>query len=204
MSRSCSRVMSPAPARSTLITPAPSHASSCVQVGPDCTWVKSRMRTPSHALPTGVFSASLVHALALRPPRALPRVDPDVDHCRAARALYRLARAPQRRCDLRRIAHLFAITAEHLGEYAEGHIAEQIADVAALLAVLGELAVADLVHRRVVADDGDVGHLEAVRGLHVEGRHAEGAIAVVAEHFLVGVREARRDGEAGADNTRAA
>src|SRR5580658_11110901 len=43
--------MSPAPARSTLITSAPNHANSCVQVGPDCTWVKSRMRTPSSALP---------------------------------------------------------------------------------------------------------------------------------------------------------
>src|SRR5580704_16256346 len=52
MSRSCSRVISPAPARSTLITSAPNHASSCVQVGPDCTWVKSRMRTPSRALPS--------------------------------------------------------------------------------------------------------------------------------------------------------
>src|SRR5581483_6452473 len=43
--------MSPTPARSTLITSAPNHARSWVQVGPDCTWVKSRMRTPSNALP---------------------------------------------------------------------------------------------------------------------------------------------------------
>src|SRR5271156_5937620 len=49
---SCSwpRVMSPTPGRSTLMTSAPSHASSCVQVGPDWTWVKSRIRTPSSAL----------------------------------------------------------------------------------------------------------------------------------------------------------
>src|SRR3954447_4928117 len=48
---SCSwpRVMSPTPGRSTLITSAPNHASNCVQVGPDWTWVKSRMRTPSSA-----------------------------------------------------------------------------------------------------------------------------------------------------------
>src|SRR6202158_1380661 len=51
ISRSCSRVMSPAPVRSILITSAPNQASSCVQVGPDCTCVKSRMRTPSSALP---------------------------------------------------------------------------------------------------------------------------------------------------------
>src|SRR5262249_54937403 len=43
--------MSPTPGRSILITSAPNQASSWVQVGPDCTWVKSRMRTPSSALP---------------------------------------------------------------------------------------------------------------------------------------------------------
>src|SRR5579862_7182290 len=50
ISRSCSRVTSPLPAFSTLITSAPNHASSCVHVGPDWTCVKSRMRTPSNAL----------------------------------------------------------------------------------------------------------------------------------------------------------
>jgi hypothetical protein len=50
-SRSWPRVTSPTPGRSTLITSAPMKASSCVQVGPDCTWVKSRMRTPSSARP---------------------------------------------------------------------------------------------------------------------------------------------------------
>src|SRR4029077_3138993 len=50
MSCSWPRVMSPTPGRSTLITSAPSQARSCVQVGPDCTWVKSRILTPSSAL----------------------------------------------------------------------------------------------------------------------------------------------------------
>src|SRR6476469_6707989 len=50
MSRSCPRVMSPSPARSTLITSAPIQARSCVHVGPDCTWVKSSILTPSSAL----------------------------------------------------------------------------------------------------------------------------------------------------------
>src|SRR5579862_7142001 len=49
----CPRVMSPTPGRSTLITSAPNQASNCVQVGPDWTWVKSRMRTPSSALLMG-------------------------------------------------------------------------------------------------------------------------------------------------------
>src|SRR5712691_3172117 len=43
--------MSPMPGRSTLITSAPNQASSCVQVGPAWTWLRSRMRTPSSALP---------------------------------------------------------------------------------------------------------------------------------------------------------
>src|SRR5262249_51174970 len=53
---SCSwpRVMSPTPGRSTLITSAPNQANSWVHVGPDWTWVKSRMRTPSSALPMPV------------------------------------------------------------------------------------------------------------------------------------------------------
>src|SRR5215216_4840730 len=51
MSRSWPRVISPTPGRSILITSAPSQARSWVQVGPDWTWVKSRMRTPSSALP---------------------------------------------------------------------------------------------------------------------------------------------------------
>src|SRR3954453_23121692 len=46
--------MSPTPGRSTLITSAPNQASNCVQVGPDWTWVKSRMRTPFSALVIGL------------------------------------------------------------------------------------------------------------------------------------------------------
>src|SRR6202045_856775 len=49
LSCSCPRVISPTPGRSTLITSAPNHASNCVQVGPDWTCVKSRMRTPLSA-----------------------------------------------------------------------------------------------------------------------------------------------------------
>src|SRR5580698_2183540 len=44
--------MSPWPGRSTLITSAPNQARSCVQVGPDWTCVKSRILTPSSALPS--------------------------------------------------------------------------------------------------------------------------------------------------------
>jgi len=57
----------------------------------------------------------------------------------------------------------------------EWNITQQVADVAALLAIFRELPVADLVHRGVVADDCDIGHAEAVGGLHIEGGHAERA-----------------------------
>ena len=50
MSCSCPRVASPTPGRSTLMTSAPNQARSWVQVGPDCTWVMSRILTPSRAL----------------------------------------------------------------------------------------------------------------------------------------------------------
>src|SRR3954447_19775630 len=66
MSCNCPRVMSPVPGRSTLITSAPNQASSCVQVGPDWTWVKSRIFTPSSALP------SLPHGLLDTLGRSLP------------------------------------------------------------------------------------------------------------------------------------
>src|SRR5208282_1934890 len=63
MSRNWPRVISPTPGRSTLITSAPNHASNCVQVGPDCTWVKSRMRTPSSAF---ILCSSLLRQGAAR------------------------------------------------------------------------------------------------------------------------------------------
>src|ERR1700704_3561087 len=65
------RVISPTPGRSTLITSAPNHASNCVQVGPDWTWVKSRMRTPFSAL---VICFLLRHAVACPRGRARGRL----------------------------------------------------------------------------------------------------------------------------------
>src|ERR1700749_3507955 len=98
-SRSCSRVTSPLPAFSTLITSAPNHASSCVQVGPDCTCVKSRMRTPLNAFSMdgpAVRSCNylcrlLVHRLVLGARRVLTRVDPDVDDRGLAQLVHRFA-----------------------------------------------------------------------------------------------------------------
>src|SRR5215475_5855866 len=66
MSCSWPRVISPVPGRSILITSARNHARSCVQVGPDWTCVKSRILTPSSALP------SLPHGLLETLGRPLP------------------------------------------------------------------------------------------------------------------------------------
>src|SRR3954469_5115788 len=100
MSRSWPRVASPSPAFSTLITSAPNHASSCVQVGPDCTCVKSRMRNPSNALlmfldllrMMRMGAGSLVHGLRHRAGRVDLGIDPDVDDGRASGLAHRLAR----------------------------------------------------------------------------------------------------------------
>src|SRR5215510_12230667 len=51
ISRSCPRVISPRPGGSSLMTSAPRKPSICVQDGPDCTCVMSRIRTPSRAFP---------------------------------------------------------------------------------------------------------------------------------------------------------
>src|SRR5579883_781989 len=161
------------------------------------------MRTPSNALLIGSGLPSLVHRLILGARRILARVNPDVDDRRAAVTLDGLARTPQRRGDLRRLPHFFAVAAQHLREFAERHVPQETADIAALLTVFCELAVTDLVHRGVVADYGDVGDTEAIRGLHVERRHAEGAITVIAEHLAVRMGQTCGDREARADTQRA-
>src|SRR6478752_5448587 len=106
MSCSCPRVMSPTPGRSTLITSAPSQASSCVHVGPDCTCVKSRMRTPSSALlmlcsnllRQGAFGVEIADVAALAARR---RVDHSVDQrgpARVHRRVHGLLQLVRRRC----------------------------------------------------------------------------------------------------------
>src|SRR6185503_6372392 len=148
MSRSCWRVMSPVGA-SSLITSAPSQARSWVQDGPDCTCVMSSTRTPSRALvirSPPLLVRSLVHRLVHGSGRIRVRVDPHVDE----RGQPRLAGPLHGRPDLLGVPDLLAVPAEHLGELVVLHVAERVPDPAAVVAVLGLLAVADLVHRRVV------------------------------------------------------
>src|SRR6185369_11244748 len=93
-SRNCPRVASPI-GGSNLITSAPIHASSCEHVGPACTWVMSRMRTPLRAsMCLCLFFCRGIESRDAAALRARLLVDDGVDERRTARAdrlLHRLA-----------------------------------------------------------------------------------------------------------------
>src|SRR3954466_13575678 len=196
-SRSWLRVTSPRPGCSILMTSAPIHARSCVQTGPACTCVMSTTRTPSRAFATVIEAPSLlVHRLVHGARRERVRVHPHVDQ----RRLAALAGALDRRPDLARLGDLLAVAAEHLGELAVADVRELVADVAAGVAVLLDLAVADLVHVRVVADDADERQVEAHGRVEVEPGEAERAVAEQGHDLTVGVgllgADAERHGDA--------
>src|SRR4051795_4305823 len=198
-SRSWERVTSPRPGCSILMTSAPIHARSCVQTGLACTCVMSRTRTPSRAFATVIERPPLlVHRLVHGPRRERVRVHPHVDE----RRLAALARALDRRPDLVRLGDLLAVAAEHLRELAVAHVRQLVADIAPIRAVLLDLAVADLVHVRVVADDADERQVEAHRGVEVEAGEAERAVAEEAHDLTVGVGLLGADAERHADADR--
>src|SRR3954468_1975194 len=198
-SRSWLRVTSPRPGCSILMTSAPIQARSCVQTGPACTCVMSRTRTPSRAFATVIERPPLlVHRLVHGPRRERVRVHPHVDE----RRLAALARALDRRPDLARLGDLLAVAAEHLRELAVAHVRQLVADVAPIRAVLLDLAVADLVHVRVVADDADERQVEAHGGVEVEAGEAERAVAEEAHDLTVGVGLLGADAERHADADR--
>src|SRR5215204_4439152 len=142
----------------------------------------STTRTPSRAFLI-IRLPLLVHRLVHGARRERVLIDPHVDQGRLAG----FARALERRPDVLRLPDLFPVAAEHLGELVVADVAELVADVAALLAVLLDLAVADLVHVRVVADDPDEGEVEPDRGVEVEAREAERAVTEQAHDLAVGV-----------------
>src|ERR1700679_2389889 len=120
MSRNCSRVMSPRPGSSTLMTSAPSQASSCVQDGPDCTCVISSTRMPSMAFFMEFCDPVLfVHRLVFGTRRVRVGIEPYVDD----RTRARRARALERGPDLARFANGFAVNVEHAGELLEVDVA---------------------------------------------------------------------------------
>src|SRR3954454_3250869 len=140
----------------------------------------------------------LVHRLVHGSRRERVRVHPHVDQ----RRLAALAGALDRRADLARLGDLLAVAAEHLGELAVAGVRQLVADVAAALAVLLDLAVADLVHVRVVADDADERQVEAHGGVEVEAGEAERAVAEQAHDLTVGVGLLGADAERHADADR--
>src|SRR5258705_2272947 len=129
-----------------------------------------------------------VHRLRLGPRRVFIDVDPNVDDGALA-AGDPLARFFQSRADLAWLAHRDAPAAEALGEFFEIDVAEFIANAAALRTVLADLAAADLIHRRIVTDHGQVRQVEALSGFHVPRGHAERALAVIAQHFFFRIHE---------------
>src|SRR5688572_8049467 len=98
---------------------------------------------------------SLVHCLRLGAGGVFARVYPNVDDGGTTRFVNGFARSLQCRTDLCRVAHFLTAPAQHFAELAERYVAQQIPDIATLLAVFGNLAIADLVHRGVIADHGD-------------------------------------------------
>src|SRR3954463_16286001 len=182
-SRSWLRVTSPRPGCSILMTSAPIQASSWVQTGPACTCVMSTTRTPSRALAT-IKPSLLVHRLVHGPGRECVGVHPHVEQRRLAALAGALDRGP----DVLRLADLLAVAAQHPGELVVADVGELVADVAAVGAVLLDLAVADLVHVRVVADDADERQVEPHRGVEVEPGEAERAVAEQAHDLAVRVR----------------
>ena len=88
---------------------------------------------------------------------------------------------------------------KHSANFSKSTSPSLLPTAAALRPVFADLAAADLVHRRVVADHRDIGQAEALRGFHVPCGHAEGTVAVVTQHFFLRMDELGRHRERSAD-----
>src|ERR1700677_3280488 len=186
MSCNWPRVMSPTPGRSTLITSAPNQARSWVQGGPDWTWVKSRIRTPSSALVMlcssllgqGALGIEIADIAALAARR---RVDHRVDerwfsgvHGRVDGALQVVRRGDIDANSAKPLDH--PVVAGSRNEHGRRRIgtAAQVHAIAAIDAVVVEHDDAD---RQVVAADS----------LHLHTGEAERAVALDGEHRFSGL-----------------
>src|SRR6202167_4349052 len=208
------RVMSPTPGRSTLITSAPNHASNCVQVGPDWTWVKSRMRTPFSALVMvsllrnirtssscarrqGTRSFLPQHALRVEVADAAAfgagrRIDRRVDqgrlsgiHRRVDRALQLIGRGDMDAGAAERFHH--PVVARIPDENRRRHV------VAA-----GRIDVGAAIDAVIVEDDDADRQVVAADGLDFHAGKTKRAVALDREHRLAGL-DCRSNGIAHAD-----
>ena len=87
-----------------------------------------------------------------------------------------------------RIADLFTVTSQHGGKLIEGHVTQFVADLATFPAIFGELAEADLVPGRVVADDADKRQIEAYHCLKVPAGQRERAVTKEAHYLFMRLR----------------
>src|SRR4029450_10653824 len=215
MSCSWPRVMSPTPGRSTLITSAPNQASSCVQVGPDWTWVKSRIRTPVSALVimfapslclsapapqgiTGLRGDLLLLQNALRievADAAALRARRRIDHRVAQGRVAGIHRFVDRALQLVRRGGVDAdaaegfhhlVVARTLDEHGRRRIRTCAIDVGAAIDAV------------IVEDDDADRKLVAADGLDFHARKAEGRVAFDREHRIAGF-DGRRNRIAHAD-----
>src|SRR4051794_28089040 len=209
MSCNWPRVMSPTPGRSTLITSAPNHASSCVQVGPDWTWVKSRMRTPVSALvivllrtlsapaPAGnnglkgeglflllqdALRIEIADAAALR---ACGRINHRVDQRRLARG-HRLADGA---LQLVRRGGVHADAAEGFHHLV---VARALDEHGGCRIRVGAVDVGAAIDAVIIEDDDADRQIVATDGLDLHAGEAERAVALDGEHGVAGL-DGRRD-----------
>src|SRR5688572_8041564 len=117
-SRNCPRVASPC-GGSNLITSAPIHASSCEHVGPACTCVMSRMRTPFNAsifFPPEAFRLFLLRGRIEARDAAALGAGSLVDDCVDERRFARADRFFHRAAKLRRCLGVYADAAERFDQ----------------------------------------------------------------------------------------
>src|SRR6478609_1553967 len=201
--------MSPTPGRSTLITSAPNQARSCVQVGPDCTWVKSRMRTPLSACVIiysrrYLFAASADERLAGSSDPAVSRLFLLAEHALRIEVADAAALAAGSRIDHRidegRLAaiHRFVHGALELvrrgGVYADAaeglhhHVVARALDEdgGGDVRATGRIDVGAAIDAVIVEDDDADRQIVAADGLDLHAGKAEGTVALDGEHRLAG------------------
>src|SRR5258706_7388433 len=125
-----------------------------------------------------------IHRLRFGAGRVFVDIAPDVDDG-ALPAGDAFAGFFQSWTNLAGLAHGDAPAAEAFGEFFAVDVAQLITHTATLRTVLADLAAADLIHRRVVADHSHIRELKALRGFHIPSGHAEGAVTVVTQHFFL-------------------
>src|SRR6267142_5622951 len=206
------RVISPTPGRSTLITSAPNHASNCVQVGPDWTCVKSRMRMPLSAFVIVLLRIVSAPAPAGRKRGGAPRGPaPDVANLFPAKhalwvevadaAALRAGCRVDHRVDEGRLAgvhglvhgafelvrrrRVYTDAAEGLHHLVVARVLDEHGR--RNIRTAGRIDVGPAIDAVVVEDDDADRQVVAADGLDLHAGEPEGAVAFDREHGLAGL-----------------